>query len=176
MNQPDSHIKYVKCCIDEYFEHYTYSTASNSKTQSGRRKTEREKTIWSCINASGFIRFSRCVSSRCVCPSADAPPLVSDPLSLTAGVLEAQMSHRVHLRGPIKLENISPAKKKTKKRVVTLTGMYFYGMFQTQAKLRLQIKIKVLSGFCRMQDRENMILLLLDLLTLQCSLKTGDLE
>lgn len=23
--------KYVKCCVDEYFEHYTFGTASNSK-------------------------------------------------------------------------------------------------------------------------------------------------
>lgn len=50
-----------------------------------------------------------------LCPSADVPPLVSDPPPpphCWSSVQEAQMSHWVHLREPIKLENVSTAKKK----------------------------------------------------------------
>lgn len=48
-----------------------------------------------------------------LCPPAEAPPLVSDPPPPRwSSVQEAQMSHRVHLREPIKLENVSTTEKK----------------------------------------------------------------
>lgn len=96
--------KYVRCCVNKYFEHYTFGTAQKLKIYSERWKKDviLHQHIWT----DSIQQMYDPTAGPFLCPSAEAPPLVSDPPPhCWSSVQEAQMSHRLHLREPIKLKN-----------------------------------------------------------------------
>lgn len=46
--------KYVKCCVDEYFEHYTFGTASNSKYIQKDEKKKKKRSDPALMHLDGL--------------------------------------------------------------------------------------------------------------------------